>query len=161
MREFAAWFLTLTLMLGGLVGVVLPLVPGTLLILIGAIVHKLILPDSISWAVVGYMAGLWGLSMILDFAGVMIGTRWFGGGKWGMAGAGGGAFVGLFFSLPALVLSTILGAVAAEKLLGRKSSRDAIKAGLGAASGFVISGIARLTCAFSMIGLFLLAALHA
>jgi uncharacterized protein YqgC (DUF456 family) len=67
--------------------------------------------------------------------------------------------VGVFFSLPALLLGTIFGAIAAEKLLAKKTDREALKAGLGAATGFVISTVARLACAVVMIGLFVIAAL--
>ncbi len=143
----------------GLVGVVVPMLPGTTLILIAAVLHKLLLPESLAWPMVAAMGAAWALSVVMDFAGVIVGTRWFGGGKWGMAGAGGGALVGVFISLPALLVGTVLGAVIAEKLLGRKTDREALKAGLGAATGFVLSTLARLVCAALMIGLFIYAAL--
>ena len=158
MLEIATWTLSLLLITVGLLGVVLPMVPGTLLILLGAIAHKLLLPQSLSWLAVGYIAAFWILSIVADFGGVLIGTRWFGGSKWGVAGAGGGALIGLFFSFPALILGTIFGAMAAEKLLAKKTGREAMRAGAGAAVGFVISTAARLACAFVMIGLFLTAA---
>ena len=101
------------------------------------------------------------LSVLVDFGGVLLGTRLFGGGEWGMVGAGGGAVVGMFFSLPMLVLGTVLGAVAAEKFIAKKSHRASLLAGAGAAVGFLISTIGRLLCAFAMIGLFLMAALNA
>lgn len=159
MLEIATWCLTLTLMLVGLAGVIVPLLPGTTLILIGAVAHKLILPDSLSWLVIAFIALFWLLSIIADIGGVLVGTRWFGGSKWGMAGASGGAVVGVFFSLPALILATIFGAMAAEKLGAKKTNREALRAGAGAATGFVISTVARLMCAGVMIGLFLIAAI--
>jgi len=158
MLVVATWALSLSLMAVGLIGVVLPMVPGTLLILIAAIVHKLLLPADLSWLAVGYIGIFWVLSMIADFGGVLIGTRWFGGSKWGAAGAGGGAFIGLFFSFPALILGTIFGAMAAEKFVAKKTGREALRAGAGAAVGFVISIVARLGCAVVMVGLFLTAA---
>lgn len=158
MLAVVTWALSLSLMALGLVGVVVPMVPGTLLILLAAIVHKLLQPADLSWLAVGYMAVFWALSMIADFGGVLIGTRWFGGSKWGAAGAGGGAFIGLFFSFPALILGTIFGAMAAERLVAKKTGRQALRAGAGAAVGFVISIVARLGCAVVMIGLFLSAA---
>ncbi|ACB76378.1 DUF456 domain-containing protein [Opitutus terrae] len=160
MLEIATWTLTVLLMLTGLAGVVVPILPGTTLILIGVIVHRLILPADVSWLVIGFIAIFWLLSVIADIAGVIIGTRWFGGSKWGMAGASGGALVGVFFSLPALILGTIFGAMAAEKLLAKKTGSQSLKAGLGAATGFVISTVARLGCAVVMIALFLIAALQ-
>lgn len=161
MLEIATWTLTLALMLVGLAGVVIPLLPGTTLILVAAVVHKLLLPADLSWLAIGLIALFWVFSIIADFGGVILGTHWFGGSKWGMAGASGGALVGVFFSLPALVLGTIFGAILAEKLLADKSDREALKAGLGAATGFVLSTVARLFCAAVMIGLFLVAALSA
>lgn len=158
MLPIAAWFLTLALMLVGLAGVVLPLLPGTLLILIAAVVHKLILPGDLSWTVIAVIAVIWGVSVLADIGSVLLGTRWFGGSKWGLGGASGGAVVGMFFSVPAMILATIFGAVAAEWLLAKRSGRESLKAGAGAAMGFVLSTIARLACAFAMIGIFLFAA---
>lgn len=159
MLEVLIWCLTLGLMFVGLVGVVVPLLPGTTLILLGALLHKLLLPADLSWLTIGFIALFWLLSIVADFGGVILGTRWFGGSKWGMAGASGGALVGVFFSLPALLLGTIFGAIVAEKLLAKKTDGESLKAGLGAATGFVISTVARLACAAVMIGLFLIAVL--
>jgi len=160
MEDYLVWTLTIVLTLLGLAGVVVPLLPGTTLILIAMITHKLLLPGDISWAVIGWIAGFWFLSVIIDFAGVILGTRLFGGGKWGMLGAGGGAVIGMFFSLPMLLLGTILGAVAAEKIIAQKTHRESLLAGAGAAFGFLLSTIGRLFCAFAMIVLFLMAALR-
>lgn len=160
MLEILTWSLTITLMLVGLAGVVVPLLPGTTLILLAAFLHKLFMPAEFSWWALGFIALFWLFSVLADLGGVILGTRWFGGSKWGMAGASGGALVGVFFSLPALVLGTIFGAIAAEKLLAKQTDRAALKAGLGAATGFVISTVARLACAIAMIALFFAAALH-
>lgn len=159
MLEIAIWSLTAGLMFGGLVGVVVPLLPGTTLIFAAALLHKLLLPESLSWPMVLAIGAAWLMSVVTDFAGVIVGTKWFGGGKWGMAGAGGGALVGVFISLPALLVGTVLGAVVAEKLLAKRTDREALKAGLGAATGFVLSTVARLVWATLMIGLFVYAAL--
>lgn len=143
------------MLLIGLLGCIVPLLPGTTFILLGAVLHKLLLPHSMEWSLIAWIAGLWFVSLIADFVGVMIGARLFGGGKWGMTGATGGALVGMFFSLPALLLGTFLGAVAAEKFGAKRSDRESLKAGVGATAGFFISTAARLACAVVMIGLFL------
>jgi uncharacterized protein YqgC (DUF456 family) len=96
----------------------------------------------------------WLCSVVADFACTLLGARLFGGSKWGMTGAGGGALVGMFFSLPALLLGTMLGAVAAEKLLGKRTDGDALKSGLGAALGFLVSTIVRAMFALAMVALF-------
>jgi len=157
MEIYAIWTLTVTLTVIGLAGVVVPLLPGTTLILIAMVVHKLLLPGDLSWAVVAWIGVLWLVSVVIDFAGVLLGTRLFGGSKWGMAGAGGGALIGMFFSLPALLLGTFLGAAAAEKFVAKKTGRESLLAGVGAAAGFIVSTVGRLACAFAMIALFALA----
>lgn len=156
--DYAVWTLTLLLTLIGLAGVVVPLLPGTTLILVGMVLHKLLLPDSVSWAIIAWIAAVWLVSVVVDFAGVIMGAKLFGGGKWGMAGAGVGAFVGMFFSLPALLIGTVCGAVAAERYIAKKTGREALLAGAGAAAGFVLSTIGRLVCGVVMIVIFLLAA---
>jgi uncharacterized protein YqgC (DUF456 family) len=157
MDVYFVWMLTIVLTLTGLAGVLIPLLPGTTLILVAVFLHKLLLPGDLSWAVVGWVAGFWLLSVIIDFTGVILGTRLFGGGKWGMVGAGGGAVIGMFFSLPMLLLGTVLGAMTAERFIAKKSNRASLLAGAGAAAGFLISTVGRLLCAFAMIALFLFA----
>jgi uncharacterized protein YqgC (DUF456 family) len=156
--DYFVWALTIVLMLTGLVGTFIPLLPGTLLILAAALLHKLLLPGGISWMMIAWLAALWLVSLAADIGGTLLGTRLFGGTRWGMAGASGGAVVGMFFSLPAIVLGSILGAVAAEKLGARRSSREALRAGAGAAVGFILSAGARLTCAAAMIAVFFVSA---
>ena len=159
MLEIATWCMTVSLMLIGLAGVIVPILPGTTLILIAALLHKWILPGDLTAVTIGFIALFWFLSVLADVGGVLLGTHLFGGSKWGMAGASGGALVGLFFSIPILILGTMLGAVVAEKWMAKKTSRESIRSGVGAAVGFVVSTIARLACASVMIALFLMSAL--
>lgn len=152
--HYAIWTLTSLLLLGGLVGSVVPLLPGTTLIFAGVGLHKLLLPASVSTAAVVWIGVFWMFSVVADFACTLLGARLCGGSKWGMTGAGGGALVGMFFSLPALLLGTILGAIAAEKLLGKRTDREALKSGLGAALGFLVSTVVRAAFALAMVALF-------
>lgn len=156
--EYAVWALTILLTLVGLAGVIVPLLPGTTLILIAMIIHKVLLPDGWGWGAIGWITFVWFISIVVDFLGVLLGTRLFGGSKWGMAGASGGALVGMFFSLPALLLGTIFGAIVAEKWAAKKTSRESLRAGAGAAFGFVLSTAGRLLCAAAMVGIFIYAA---
>lgn len=152
--EIIIWSLTTVLMLIGLAGVIVPVLPGNALILFAAVLHRLLLPETVSWGAIGWVAVLCAIAIAADFVGVILGARLFGGGKWGMAGAGTGAFVGMFFSLPAIVIGTVFGAMAAEKLIAKKSGRTSLLAGAGAAAGFLVSTVVRLACALAMIGVF-------
>lgn len=153
--DIAVWTFTTLFILAGLLGVLVPLIPGTTLILFAILLHKFLLPGSVTWGMFGWIALAWFLSVVVDFLGVLIGTRLFGGTKWGMAGASGGAFVGMFFSLPALLLGTIFGAVVAERYAAKRTHRESLRAGMGAAIGFVLSTGGRLFCACTMVALFL------
>lgn len=159
--DIAIWTFVILLMLVGLVGCVVPLLPGTTLILLGVLLQKWLLPDTLTWLVVGWIAVFWLLSVLADIGCTLLGTKLFGGGRWGMAGATGGALAGMFFSLPALLFGTVMGAVIGEKWGGRRTDEQALKAGAGAALGFLVSGIARLACAFVMVGLYVLSVLSA
>lgn len=152
--DFLYWSMVIILILGGLAGSVLPLLPGTTLILLGVLLQKWLMPGTLSSLAVVWIAVFWFMSIVTDIGGTLLGTRLFGGSKWGMAGAGGGAFVGMFISLPALLLGSILGAVVSEKWLGRRSHKDALRSGAGAAVGFLLAGVARVSCALVMIGLY-------
>lgn len=159
--EASAWFLCAGLLLVGLAGSVVPLLPGTTLMLAAVLLQKWLLPATLPWVAVAWMGVFWLLSVLADLGGTLLGTRWFGGGRWGMAGASGGALAGMFFSLPALLLGTVLGAIAAEKWLGRRTDGEALRAGAGAAVGFLLSTVARFACALVMLGLYVVAVLGA
>lgn len=150
----AVFGLTSLLTLVGVIGVIVPLLPGTTLIYLAMVVHKLLLPESISWTALIWIGVVWFVSIVVDFLGVLVGTRLFGGTKWGMAGASGGALIGMFFSLPALILGTIFGAVVAERYVAKRTGKQSLWAGAGAAVGFVLSTVGRLACAATMIALF-------
>jgi len=159
--EILVWTVAIVFMFVGLVGSVLPLLPGTTLILVGALLQKWLLPDTLTWLAIAWIAVFWLVSVGADIACTIIGTRLFGGSKWGMAGATGGAVVGAFVSVPALLLGTILGAVVAEKWLGKRTGEQALRAGAGAAVGFMLSIFARLGCAVIMIALYVISAVNA
>lgn len=152
--EYVYWSIAILLILIGLVGSVLPLLPGTTLILLGVLLQKWLLPGTLGWTAVGWITAFWLLSVVADIVCTLVGTKMFGGGKWGMAGASGGALAGMFFSMPALVLGSMFGAILAEKWLGKRTTDESLRAGAGAAVGFLLSTIAKLACALVMIVLY-------
>jgi uncharacterized protein YqgC (DUF456 family) len=152
--EILYWSIAILLILTGLVGSFVPLLPGTTLILLGVLFQKWLLPDTLGSTAVGWIFGFWVFSVVADIGFTLLGTKWFGGGKWGMAGASGGALAGMFFSMPALVLGSMFGAIVAEKWLGKRTTDESLRAGAGAAVGFLLSTIAKLACALVMIALY-------
>ncbi|HQY05293.1 MAG TPA: hypothetical protein PLQ52_04440, partial [Lacunisphaera sp.] len=60
--EILYWSIAILLILAGLVGSVVPLLPGTTLIMAGALLQKWLLPDTLGWATVGWIVAFWVLS---------------------------------------------------------------------------------------------------
>src|SRR5438552_625615 len=93
------WTLTLLLMLLGLIGTVLPLVPGTVLILGAAVMHRLALgtEHSVGWTTLIGLTVLMVLAHVLDLVSGSLGAKWFGATRWGALGGIIGAIAGMFF----------------------------------------------------------------
>lgn len=146
--------LTLLVMLAGLVGSILPVLPGTPLILIAAIGHRLYFGAAgISNFVLGVLVALMVVSLVFDFLASMLGAKKFGATWRGMTGAVIGGIIGLFFSLPGIILGPFLGAMLFE-MLGDKKFKKAAKAGLGATVGLLLGIIGKFSIGVVMIILF-------
>jgi len=151
------WCLTIFLMLAGLAGTVLPLVPGAILILVGAAVNHFAI-GSVGWGTLVVLTLLAILTQVLDFVSGAAGAKWFGATPWGAIGGILGAIVGLFFGLPGLFIGPLAGAIAGE-LIGGKGLLPAGKSGWGTFLGTTAGLIGKLAIAVLMIGWFAIAAL--
>lgn len=154
------WILALGLVLVGVVGTVLPGLPGAILVFAGLALAAWI--DGFARVGLGTLAGLAALTAAtyaLDFVATAAGARRFGTSWWGVLGALAGTVVGLFFGLAGLLIGPFLGAFAAE-LLARRDVRQAGRAGLGAWLGFLLGTAARLGLVLAMVGIFVVAYLR-
>ena len=150
------WTLTCLLMLVGFVGTILPLLPGQIIVLAAAVLHYFTLGPKNSPGAVGYavLAVLLILSYLLEWGATVLGTKKFGGSKAGMMGAVIGGLVGIFFSLPGLLLGPVVGAMAAELIVARRAWKESGVAATGAAAGMVLGMLGRVGCTVAMIGVF-------
>ena len=155
--EVTGFLLALVVMLLGLVGAVVPGLPGPPLILAAAGIHRLYFGDhGAAWWVLLVLGLLTAASLVIDFAATSLGARRFGATWRGIVGAGIGALLGLFLLPPfGLILCPWLGAVLAE-LLGGREWRSAGKAGLGAVLGLLAGTAAKVAACLAMILLFAL-----
>ena len=155
--ELFWWGTTLVLMAIGLIGTVLPLLPGTTIILAAAILHRLMLgpSKSLGWASLVLLAFLTIASYAIDLAGGWFGARRFGATRWGGLGATAGAIVGIFFGLPGLLFGPVVGALAGE-LIGGMKLIEAGRAGWGALLGNLAAMLGRLLIALAMVSWFLI-----
>ncbi|HET9418862.1 MAG TPA: DUF456 family protein [Chthoniobacterales bacterium] len=154
--EIFWWLFTILLFAIGLLGTVLPFLPGTTVILAGAVIHRLMLgPDkSISWRVMSVLLVLTLATYALDFLSGYFGAKYFGASKWGMFGAVLGTLIGLFFGILGLFAGPIIGALAGEFVAGKKLV-DAGRAGWGSLLGNLAGMVSKLLIALVMITLFL------
>jgi uncharacterized protein YqgC (DUF456 family) len=157
--ELMGFVLAGIVMLLGLIGTLVPGIPGAPLILVAAIGHKLYFgPNSISYLVLLVLLILTILSMALDFLGSLLGAKKLGATWRGMVGAILGAIVGLFFNIPGLILGPIIGAFLFELFSGREW-RESAKAGAGAFLGMLLGTVGRVVCCVLMIAVFSLSVL--
>jgi len=146
----------LVLMFIGLLGVILPLVPGIVLVYLAVLLYAVIegfakigpitLAVLTVLAVVGVTADLWVSSLGAKVGGASV---------WALLGGLVLGLVGLiFFSLPGAILGSVLGVIMVE--LGRVGDwRKVLKAGGGWLIGWLLSTVVQLSIALIMIAIFL------
>jgi uncharacterized protein len=155
--ELFWWLITVVLFAVGLIGTVLPVFPGTIIILAGAILHRVMLgPEkSIGWQTITVLLLLTLAAYALDFLGGYFGARFFGATRWGMFGAIVGALIGMFFGIIGLLVGPVIGAISGEFIAGKRMI-DAGRAGWGGLLGNLGAMICKLIIALLMITIFFL-----
>jgi uncharacterized protein len=150
------WFFTVALFAVGLIGTIVPVLPGTTIILAAAIVHRVVLgaAKSIGWKTIVALILLTLFSYVFDFLGSYFGAKYFGATKWGTFGAVLGALIGLLFGLIGLFVGPVVGAIVGEVIAG-KHMIDAGRAGWGSLLGNIGAMLAKLIIALAMISIFL------
>lgn len=149
------WVVAVVLVLAGLAGLVLPVLPGAALLLAGLVLAAWI--EDFRYAGAGTLAVLGVLAAMIfvaDFVVTAFGARRFGASPRAAIGAVLGALVGIFFGLPGILLGPLLGAVIGE-LGARRSLPEAGRAGVGATIGLVLGAAVKLALAITMVGIYL------
>ena len=155
-----AFGVVLLLMLIGLFGNLIPGVPGTSLIFVGALVHQLYFGDNggMGWIWLTVLGFLMLLSFLIDYVASLLGAKKCGASWRGVIGAFVGIVGGLVIFPPlGLIIGPFVGAMGFEWAFGRET-RDAAKAGFGAALGMMLGMVGSAMCGAMMMGIFLIAA---
>jgi uncharacterized protein len=161
--QFIYWLLV-AVMVVGIIGAVVPAIPGTSLILIAIIIWGFV---SSSFAAIKIPLIVTVIVLILsigvDFLAGYIGAKQAGASKWGQIGAFVGLLLGFFGLLPALpfggpllgiLFGPLLGAIIGEYLYQRKLG-IAIKAGIGIVVGTVVGNVIQGILAIAAVIVFL------
>ncbi len=148
--------LALAIMAVGLVGTLVPSLPGILLVFAGVLVYAVATGfEVIGWGHVAAFGALTAVALGLDLVANLLGARLCGASRWGILGAVIGVVIGLFVGGPVgLVLGPLVGAVALEALSGRPLGL-ALRSGVGVLVGYVLGTAAELALALVIVISFL------
>jgi uncharacterized protein len=145
----------------GLLGTVLPFIPGSPIIFAGALLYAWHTDFTvISWGTLWVLLFLVAASQILEYLASLVGAKRYGAGKWGIIGAFVGGLVGLFLGgIFGIIIGPFLGAVVFEMGAGREMN-DSLKIGFGTLVGFIGGAIGKFIIGLIMVGIFLIQVLR-
>ena len=145
----------------GLLGTVLPVLPGLPLMFAGMLLA--------GWVGDFQVIGGWTLALLgvltiiasaIDLVASAAGAKRVGASNKAVIGAALGTLGGLFFALPGLIIGPFIGAVAGELLHRRSADRaqfnEAARVGFATWVGLAVGAALKLAVAFTMIGIFAL-----
>ena len=132
----------------GLIGSFLPVLPGPLTSWLGLFIlyYTSIVP--MNYTFIGITLAIAILIWILDYIIPAIGTKRFGGSKYGVYGTTIGLLIGLFSPIPlGILIGAFLGAFIGEILHDKTNTKRAFKASIGSLLGLITSTIIKFTVA--------------
>ena len=154
MQQTLFFILSAILILVGIAGTVVPVLPGVPLVFAGMLLaawadhFQHIGPFTLT--IVGVLAAL---ALLIDFLAGALGAKRVGASTRALWGAMLGTLVGIFFGLFGLLIGPFLGAVIGELTTGRELAH-ATRVGVGAWLGLLFGTLAKLALCFTMLGVF-------
>ena len=139
--------LAIILMVGGIAGCVLPILPGAPLAYAGLLLlHFTGLAhfstvQLIEWLIVVVVL------QVVDYITPLLGSKYSGGTSFGNRGCVAGTLLGLFFMPWGIILGPFLGAVAGE-MMGGSDFPHAVRAGIGTLIGFLLGTLLKVIVCF-------------
>lgn len=142
-------------MLIGVIGTVLPIIPGTILIFVAALVYALIEGfQAVGWPTLLVLGVLTILATSADIWATSIGAKMGGASAWSVVIGLVAALLGfVVFNLLGAILGAVLGVLLTE-VVRVGDWRQALKAGSGWAIGWVLSTVFQLVTALIMVAIF-------
>jgi uncharacterized protein YqgC (DUF456 family) len=151
------WVVSGVLVVAGLAGTVLPLLPGTLLVwaglFLGAWIDDFTRVSVLTVVVITLLAAL---AWALDFVAGLMGAKRAGASKLALVGAAVGTIVGIFMGLVGVLFMPLVGAAIGE-YWAQKDQQRAAKVALATWLGLMLGMVAKVVISFVMVGIFLVA----
>ena len=139
----------------GIIGSFLPILPGPITSWLGFLILYLskVTDFSISLLITTFVIAL--IIWVLDFFIPAIGTKKFGGSKYGVIGTTIGLIIGVISPIPfGILIGPFLGALAGE-LINKSKGNQAIKAAFGSFLGFLASSFVKFIVSLVYFGIFI------
>jgi len=153
------WVVAVALIVVGVVGTVLPALPGAVFVLCGIALAAWIdgFATISGWTVL-VVAMLTALAFAADYIAAMLGAKKAGASRLAVAGAAIGTLVGVFTGLVGLLFMPLVGAAIGE-YVAERDLRRAGKVGVATWVGLLLGTAAKVALVFTMVGIFVAALL--
>jgi uncharacterized protein YqgC (DUF456 family) len=143
------------LMILGLIGSFLPVLPGVPLCWLGLLLLYFTEKIQSNYWVLGITLIITIIVTILDYVIPAKGTKKFGGTKYGIWGTNIGLILGLFFPPVGFIVGPFLGAFVGELIYNSNDKRGALKAAIGSFIGFLVSTFMKFMVCLSFLFLYI------
>ncbi len=149
-----AAIISFILLVTGIAGMILPGLPGALMVWLGIVAYGFLNPQ-VHWSMGFFFAegALALLTYVVDYLATIWGVKKFKGTTAGAVGAVLGMALVFFIGPPGLIIGPFLGAVAGELLYGGEMKK-ALTSGFGSFVGFIVATFVRLLICGIMISWF-------
>ena len=153
------WIVAIVMIVAGVAGTVLPVLPGAALVFGGVLLAAWIDDFArISGWTVTVVAMLALAAWAIDFLSGMVGAKKAGASKLAIVGAALGTFAGLLTGFVGLLFLPLVGAALGEYVADRDAARAA-HVGVATWIGLLVGTVAKVAIVFVMVGLFVAALL--
>ena len=149
MSDYLLLISGILLMILGIIGCLVPVLPGPPLSFIGLILLHLSRFGQFQASTLIILGVIAVVVTILDYIVPIWGTKKFGGSKYGTRGATVGLIIGLFLGPAGIIIGPFMGAFAGEMIF-KDDIRYALKAGFGSLLGFLTGIGLKLAASFIM-----------
>jgi uncharacterized protein YqgC (DUF456 family) len=148
------WVLAIALIIGGVFGTFLPVLPGAALVFGGMLLAAWIDEfQRIGWITLTILGVLTALVFFIDVVAALLGAKRVGASRLAIVGAAVGTVVGMFFGIVGVLIAPFVGAVLGE-LIARGRIDHAARVGFGTWLGMVVGALAKMAVVLAMIGVF-------
>lgn len=145
--EILLVILSIILLVGGIAGCILPILPGVPLAYAGVLLMHWTDKVHFSTTQLVVWLAIVIVLQILDYISPILGSKYGGGTSYGNRGCMAGTILGLFFMPWGIILGPFLGAVVGE-MLGGSDFPHAVRAGVGSLIGFMLGTLLKIFVCF-------------